>query len=254
MDAGEAPLFAFDHVGVDGPQGPMLVEVTADVPPRGITVVVGPSGAGKSTFLRLCNRLEVPSRGQVRFRGRDVRELDPLELRRAVGMVFQRPTPFGGTVLDNLRAAAPGLDEAGALEALRRAELPPDFLGRPAGELSGGEAQRVCLARTLVTAPEALLMDEPTSALDDRPRRALERLALGLARSGVAILWVTHRLDQMRQLADRVIVIVGGRSRYCGPVGGLAGAEDPEVMAFLAGEHEPATDGGCHEEAGDAEG
>ena len=97
------PLFTFEHIRVDGPHGPLLTDVDGGVPTRGVTVVVGPSGAGKSTLLRLCNRLEVPTTGRVRFRGDDVAGLDPLHLRRRVGMVFQRPTPFAGTVRDNLR-------------------------------------------------------------------------------------------------------------------------------------------------------
>jgi putative ABC transport system ATP-binding protein len=179
-------------------------------------VVVGPSGAGKSTLLRLCNRLEAPTSGTVRFRGDDVASLDPLALRRRVGMVFQRPTPFPGTVRDNLMVAAPGLDDGAAKEVLGRADLPPRFLDRPAHELSAGEAQRVCLARTLVTAPEVLLMDEPTSSVDPRSRRALEEMTRALATDGVPVLWVTHDHGQARRLADHVIVLSAGRIDYAG--------------------------------------
>ena len=117
-----------------------------------MTVIVGPSGAGKSSLLRLCNRLEVADGGTVRFHGEDVAAMDPLALRRRVGMVFQAPTPFAGTVLDNLRRRrGADLDTAGRRRCSRRVELDPAFLDRPASELSGGEAQRMCLARTLVT-------------------------------------------------------------------------------------------------------
>jgi len=88
-----------------------------------VTVVVGPSGSGKSTLLRLCNRLEAPSSGTVRFHGADVAGLEPLRLRRRVGMVFQRPTPFAGTVRDNLRIARPDVADEDAKEALERADL-----------------------------------------------------------------------------------------------------------------------------------
>jgi len=197
-----------------------------------VTVVAGPSGAGKSTLLRLCNRLEVPTAGRVRFRGDDVAGLDPLHLRRRVGMVFQRPTPFAGTVRDNLLVAEPGLSETGAAAALERAELDTGFLDRPAHELSGGEAQRLCLARTLVTGPEVLLMDEPTSALDPQATAALEHLGRSCADDDVPVVWVTHDLDQMRRLADRVMVLVDGRIAHAGALATLDDAS-PEVRAFL---------------------
>jgi putative ABC transport system ATP-binding protein len=187
------------------------------VPDQGVTVVVGPSGSGKSTLLRLCNRLDAPTTGTVRFQGEDVAGLEPLGLRRRVGMVFQLPTPFGGSVRDNLRVADPELSEGDALRVLGRADLTEEFLDRPASELSGGEAQRVCLARTLVTAPEVLLMDEPTSSVDARSRHALEGMTRALARSAVRIVWVTHDLAQARRLADYLLVLSEGRVEYAGP-------------------------------------
>ncbi len=211
-------LFTFDGVRVDGPGGRTLVEcLDGALPDGGVTVIAGPSGSGKSTLLRLCNRLVVPSRGRVLFRGDDLAGLDPLRLRRRVGMVFQRPTPFAGTVADNLRVAEPDLDDASAVAALERADLDGSFLDRDAGELSGGEAQRMCLARTLVTGPEVLLMDEPTSALDPRSSKVLEELARGLADSGVSVLWVSHDLEQLRRLATWVVVLEAGRIAKQGP-------------------------------------
>ena len=189
----------------------------------GITVVVGPSGAGKSTVLRLLDRLEVPTAGEVRFRGRAVADLDVLALRRRVGMVFQRPAPFPGTVRDNLLVADPSADDGALVAALRAARLDPSFLDRPADELSGGEAQRMCLARTLVTRPEVLLMDEPTSALDPDATRRLERTARRLADEGHDLVWVTHDLEQARRLGGEIIVLVGGRV-----------ASDDERQRFLA--------------------
>ncbi len=196
-------------------------------------MVAGPSGAGKSTLLRLCNRLEVPTSGRICFRGDDVAGLDPRHLRRRVGMVFQRPTPFAGTVRDNLQVAEPEVTDSAAADVLVRAELEPSFLDRPAHELSGGEAQRLCLARTLVTGPEVLLMDEPTSALDPQATGALERLGRRLADTGVPVLWVTHDLAQMRRLADRVVVLVGGRIAHDGALATLDDDASPAVRSFL---------------------
>ncbi len=203
-----------------------------------MTAVVGPSGAGKTTLLRLCNRLEVPSRGRVLFRGGDVAQLDPLVLRRRVGLVAQRPTPFPGSVADNLHVAQADADEAAMTAVLERVELGPGFLDRPATELSGGEAQRVCLARTLLTDPEVLLMDEPTSSLDPHTRYALEALARTQALGGVPVVWVSHDLEQVNRIADQVVVVVKGTIVHTGAARDFDVASMPsEALQFL-------TDGG----------
>ena len=203
----------------------VLDHVDLAVADGGITVLVGPSGAGKSTVLRLLDRLEVPTSGEVRFRGRPVDDLDVLDLRRRVGMVFQRPAPFPGTVRDNLLVADPGAGDDELAAVLREVRLDEGFLDRPADDLSGGEAQRMCLARTLVTKPEVVLMDEPTSALDPEARRGLERTARRLAEEGHDLVWVTHDLEQAQRLSDRLVVLVDGRV-----------ASDDERRRFLAGD------------------
>lgn len=204
-----------------------------------MTAVVGPSGAGKSTLLRLCNRLEVPTRGRVLFRGEDVAQLDPLGLRRRVGLVAQRPTPFPGTVAENLRVAEPHADDAAMAAVLERVELDDSFLPRPAGDLSGGEAQRVCLARTLLTGPEVLLMDEPTSSLDPHTRYALEALARAEALGGVPVIWVSHDLEQVQRIADHVVVLVKGVIVHTGRARDFDAASVPrEALEFLTGSGE----------------
>lgn len=203
--------FTFDEVVVQRDGVRALDEFSAHVPGRGVTALFGPSGSGKSTLLRLCNRLEIPTAGRVTFDGQDVAELDPLRLRRQVGMVFQRPTPFPGTVRDNLLAAQPRATAAGLEQALAGAALDGSWLDRNATALSGGEAQRVCVARTLVTRPRVLLLDEPTSALDEAAAMTFERTVLDLARDGIAVLWVSHDQSQVRRVADRVLRIVRGR-------------------------------------------
>jgi putative ABC transport system ATP-binding protein len=227
-------LFEFEHVGVERDGTPLLHDISAAVPDHGITAIAGHSGAGKTTLLRLCNRLEVPSTGTVRFRGRDVCTLDPLWLRRRAGMVFQQPVLFGGTLRDNLAVALPGGNDETYARALRAAALDPVLLQRSAATLSGGEAQRACLARTLVTGPEVLLLDEPTSALDAAPRTAFERLATELAADGMPMLWVTHDLAQLRRIADHVLVLGAGTVVYSGDADGMGGAE--ALRDLLAGE------------------
>jgi putative ABC transport system ATP-binding protein len=204
-------LFSFEAVSLQVDGVPILDGVELAVPDEGITVVSGPSGSGKSTLLRTCNRLEVPTSGVVRFRGDDVASLDPLHLRRRVGMVFQRPTVFAGTVRDNLLVAAPDADGATLADALERVGLPPAHLDRRADDLSGGEAQRACLARTLLTEPEVLLMDEPTSSLDPAATRVLERLGREVADGGARLVWVTHDEAQAGRIGDHHVELDRGR-------------------------------------------
>jgi UDP-glucose/iron transport system ATP-binding protein len=206
-----APLFELDAVVLEIDGRRILRGISLAVSDDGITVLLGPSGAGKTMILRLLNRLEVPTSGVVRFRGVPVASIDPLALRRRVGMVFQRPAPFPGTVRDNLLVADPAASDEALLAALAGAGLAPTFLDRSADDLSGGESQRMCLARTLVTQPEVLLMDEPTSALDPDARHRLERTARALAAEGRPVVWVTHDLDQADRLADDVLVVIDGR-------------------------------------------
>lgn len=224
------PLFAFDGVGLERDGTPVLAEVTLDLPDAGVTVFVGASGAGKSSLLRCCNRLEVPTSGVVRFRGDDLATLDPLAHRRRVGMVFQAPARFPGTVAANLRAVASDLSADAAGDLLDRVGLDRGLLDRRADALSGGEAQRMVLARALTTEPEVLLADEPTSALDTAATRRLEALARSLADDGLPVVWVTHDLDQVHRLADHVVELEAGRVTWSGP----ASEWDPRAGASEA--------------------
>jgi putative ABC transport system ATP-binding protein len=181
----------------------------------GATGIVGPSGVGKSTLLRLLNRLADPSAGTVRYRGRDVREVDVLALRREVGLVPQLPALLEGTVADNV-AYGPQLAKrtADVDESLRLAGLDSAFGPRRADELSVGEQQRVMLARTLALAPSVLLLDEPTSALDDASKTAIEATLRDLRdRLGLCFVLVTHDRDQAARLTDRVFVLERGGLR-----------------------------------------
>jgi putative ABC transport system ATP-binding protein len=144
----------------------------------------------------------------VRYRGEDLAARDVLAHRRAVGMVFQAPVVFPGTVADNLAVARP-LDPPA--ELLERAGLPASFLDRDASMLSGGEAQRVCLARALATRPAVLLMDEPTSALDPDATAVIEGLTRELADAGTPVVLVTHFAEQAQRLGDRVVRLETGR-------------------------------------------
>lgn len=205
------PAFELSDVVAGPADGPILHDLTVDLPARGVTVVAGPSGSGKSTLLRLLNRLDDPISGEIAWQGRALTSWDPTELRRQVGMVFQRPPLFPGSVRDNLLVACPSVDDERAGAMLERVQLDVDKLDADASTLSGGEAQRMCLARALLTGPKVVLADEPTASLDNAATRSIERLGRMLADGGVAVIWVTHDTDQLRRIADHVLALVDGR-------------------------------------------
>ncbi|HIW91154.1 MAG TPA: ATP-binding cassette domain-containing protein [Candidatus Corynebacterium avicola] len=183
-----------------------------EIPAGGITALTGPSGSGKSTVLRCCNLLESPTSGRITYQGEDLADADPLVLRRDVAMVFQRPTVFPGSALDNLRAGAPDLTEDEGAELLAEVGLSAELLHREADNFSGGEAQRLCLARALTTGPQVVLADEVTSALDDEATAVLENLVRTVLtrQRGISVLWVSHSAEQVERIADRVIRIESG--------------------------------------------
>lgn len=227
-----------------------LKGVSLAVPDRAVTALIGPSGCGKSTFLRALNRMHdlVPGarvRGRILLDGRDVRQFRPEELRRRVGMVFQRPNPFPMSIYENV-AFGPSLLGADAAqlaaivqESLRRASLWEEVRRRlhtDARGLSGGQQQRLCIARALAMEPEVLLMDEPCSALDPGATQAVEELILQL-RQEVAIVIVTHSMRQARRVADQVAFFQAGRLVETGAAARvLENPEEPETAAFLAAE------------------
>jgi ABC-type sulfate/molybdate transport systems ATPase subunit len=187
--------------------------------PVGASSVVGPSGSGKSTLLRLLNRLADPDSGRVVYEGTDVRELDPLALRREVSLVPQLPALVEGTVHDNVaygpRLAGHSFDARSCLEL---AGLDPAFEDRDSSKLSVGEQQRVMLARALALEPRVLLLDEPTSALDQAARDAVEATLRSLrARTAISTVVVTHDLQQAKRLAEYVVRIEAGRVTAEGP-------------------------------------
>jgi putative ABC transport system ATP-binding protein len=221
------PVLALDDVRVVRGDVAVLDGITAQIAPGRCTALAGPSGAGKSTLLRLLDRLEEPTSGSVLLHGRPLPSYDVLEVRRRVGLVQQAPVLLGATVLDDLRTGRPTLDEDEARELLARAGLAEQSLDRATASLSGGEAQRLCLARALAVGPEVLLLDEPTSALDAVAAMSVERVVRALVADGLTAVLVSHDLRQARRLADDVVVLRAGRIEEAGPAADsdyLAGA------------------------------
>ena len=214
--------FDLREVSVRREDALIIDRVTATIAPGRCTALVGPSGAGKSTLLRLFNRLDDPSEGTILLDGAPLDSLDVLALRRRVGLVGQRPVLVTESVPEELRVGAPELTDEQALELLRRVGLGEDFYERPTQGLSGGEGQRVCLARTLAVGPQVLLLDEPTSALDPEAAAAVEDTLCGLLGDGLTAILVSHRAAQVRKMADDALVLRKGRLVESGPVAEVA--------------------------------
>ncbi len=219
---------------VAGPaDDPILKGVSLTVPCDGILAVAGPSGAGKSTLLRLLNRLDDPLSGTITLDGRDITEWESRDLRRRVAMIFQQAPVFPGSVIDNLRVAKPDIDRDRALHVLEHVGLAESLLDRPGDQLSGGEAQRMTIARALLTEPAVLLADEPTASLDTAARHTIEDLGRALAEEGVPLVWITHDTDQLRRLADHAVVLIDGRVAAFGHLPDLDRHPDRRVRELV---------------------
>ena len=209
-----------------------LKNITIDIPEKSITALIGPSGCGKSTFLKTLNRMndlvpDVKITGDVRYRDADIFDpaQDVSELRREVGMVFQKPNPFPMSIYDNI-AYGPrthGLKNRAQLDeivekSLRGAAIwdeVKDRLQKNALGLSGGQQQRLCIARALAVEPAVLLMDEPTSALDPISTSKIEELAMQL-KERYTIVIVTHNMQQAVRISDRTAFFLLGELVECG--------------------------------------
>jgi putative ABC transport system ATP-binding protein len=221
------PLFEFRNLSVSIAGSEVLHRISLVIPDSKLTVIAGASGSGKSTLLRCCNRLEVPSSGTVSYRGQEIASLDPLVHRRSVAMVFQHPVSFPGSVFANLQAACPELSVQDAEQLCDRVSIKRELLDREADSLSGGEAQRMVIARALAAQPQVLLADEPTSALDGEAAERMEALALALLDQGIAVVWVTHDRAQIRRLAQHLVVLKSGELLFSGS------ADDPEAASAI---------------------
>ena len=213
-------------------QSQALKDVNINIPEKSVTALIGPSGCGKSTFLKTLNRMNdlipgVRVTGEVCYQGQDifVSSVDVNQLRKEIGMVFQKPNPFPMSIYDNI-AYGPRthgvrskvkLDDI-VEQALRRAAIwdeVKDRLKKSALGLSGGQQQRLCIARALAVEPQVLLMDEPTSALDPISTSRIEELAIEL-KDRYTIVIVTHNMQQAARISDRTAFFLLGELVECG--------------------------------------
>jgi putative ABC transport system ATP-binding protein len=191
----------------------ILSNIDLEIQRGELVTIMGPSGSGKSTFLRLINRLSETDSGDILINGMDIKNYPPVELRKKVGMVFQVPVVFRGSVRDNLGFGMKLWGEVIDLNKLAsNAGIPEELMDAKAGKLSVGEKQRVCIARALANRPEVLLLDEPTSSLDIESAKIIEELLLGLCKEkDLTIFWVTHEMEQAKRIGGRRFVLNNGR-------------------------------------------
>lgn len=216
----------------------ILNKVSLDIPRGVILGIIGPSGSGKSTFLRALNRLWEPCPGTVFLDDKDICEMDVLSLRRHVGMLFQLPALFEGTVADNIRYGpqlrGEKLCDKDVHKLLTLADLDNSFFDKRVGELSVGQAQRVALARTLANEPEVLLLDEPTSALDPISTQNIEDVLVKLKKDqNMTIAIVSHSIKQIERIADVACLLVGGEIVEILNPNHLSEAKHPMAQRFL---------------------
>ena len=247
---GRPTVFAIEDLAVWYGKSLALAGVTMDIRKNTVTAVIGPSGCGKSTFIRCLNRMSdaVPGikvEGRIDYHGTNLRgsRIDPVEVRRRIGMVFQKPNPFPKSIYDNV-AWAPrnlglksGMDER-VERALRGAALwdeVKDRLKSSAIGLSGGQQQRLCIARAIAADPEVLLMDEPCSALDPIATGKVEELIHQL-RGNYTVLIVTHNMQQAGRVSDYTAFMYLGRLIEYGPTNKLfVTPRRKETEAYVTG-------------------
>ena len=231
------PVLALRELSLFYGSAQALFQVTMGFPRRQVTALIGPSGCGKSTLLRCFNRMndlvdDVRIEGSLRLDGQEVNtpDLDVIELRRRVGMVFQKSNPFPKSIYENvvygLRIGGINqreiLDEAveKSLQGAGLWEEVKDRLDESALSLSGGQMQRLCIARAIAVSPEIILMDEPCSALDPRSTARVEELIVEL-RQNYTIIIVTHNMQQAGRVSDYTAFLYLGRLIEYGPTQGV---------------------------------
>jgi len=229
-----------------------LHEISIDIPEREVFALIGPSGCGKSTFLRTLNRLndlihKTKVIGTIEIDGQDIynSDIDVVQLRTAVGMVFQKPNPFPSSIFDNVAYGprAHGIKDKKELnkiveKSLRQAALwdeVKDRLNEPGTSLSGGQQQRLCIARVMAVEPGIILMDEPTSALDPLATTKIEDLINEL-RKNYTIVIVTHNMEQAARVSDKTAFFLDGEVVEVGPTDELfTNPEKQETEDYITG-------------------
>jgi len=186
----------------------ILENINLDVIQGEILSLVGLSGSGKSTLLRCINRLIEIDNGKILFKNKDIKEINPIDLRRKIVLVHQESIMLPGTIYDNV-AYGPALkginDKKNILKCINESGLTDEFINKDASKLSGGEKKRVALARALALQPEILLLDEPTSGVDPKNVKTVEKNIMDFSKNRkLTVLWVTHYVEQAKRVSNRI--------------------------------------------------
>ncbi len=221
----------------------VLRDVSLELSAGELLVVIGPSGSGKSSLLRCVNRLNDIDAGAIRLDGQSIYDLPVTELRRQVGMMFQKTAPFEGSVADNIafgaRLQGESLSRDEVLALMKQVALEAELADRAAADLSGGQEQRLAIARALALNPTLLLLDEPTSSLDPIATSRVEDSLLRLRRqTSLTMIWVSHSIEQARRIGSRVLLLDEGRVIREDSVGAMLDPEsgDKRALAFAEGD------------------
>lgn len=208
-------LLEFQSVKYEADGKAILSEISFEVEGHDFISIVGASGSGKSTLLRLCAHLISQSEGKIYYHKRDYNEYDPITIRKNIGYCSQLPYLFGETVKDNFEFVFRNRNlkiDYEMLEVLLSSfRFDLTYLERKVEKLSGGEKQRIALARTILFKPDILLLDEITSALDVESTLSVEEVIWDLNKQGVTVLWITHNVDQSRKYANKLLTLEDGK-------------------------------------------
>lgn len=230
----------FQNVSFQRGENFILNNITGTIYKGKITALLGPSGAGKTTLLKLCNGLISPTNGDIFIENKPITDFEPTSLRRQVGIVLQNAPIIRGSVYDNLalplNLQKKILSKEDAISMLNIVGLDAIIMERNADDLSGGQKQKLAIARTLINRSKILLLDEITSALDPVSRHEIEQLITKInVKYKVTIVWITHNIQQAKELGDYVWVMMNGQLVEHGDKTILGSTKDTKVLHFIEG-------------------
>lgn len=235
-------IFTFNEVGVIKGKQKILEDISLRIEDGEIVTIIGPSGSGKSTLLRLLNLLSSPTLGTILYKDKELQDYDILSLRREISYVFQKPYLFGDKVIENLiypfEIGKTPIDHEKIDTLIKRMNLSRDILDKKNNELSGGEQQRICLIRSLLTNPRVLLLDEVTASLDPINSKIVEEFILeSYQQDRITLLVVTHNIAQAERLGKKTLYLKDGRVKYYEDTKRLFNnISDEELNRFKLGE------------------
>ncbi|MEK3889068.1 ABC transporter ATP-binding protein [Bacillus sp. FSL K6-3431] len=240
MSINYKPAIHFNEVNYSVDNIHILKGITGSFPQGKITTLVGPSGAGKTTLLKLCNGLKSPTAGDIYISDKQISEYNPVELRHMVGIALQNAPMINGSVFKNLalplELQGKQMSEKEAINFLVDVGLDEEILHRNIRDLSGGQRQKVSIARTLVNRPQILLLDEITSSLDKASLNEIEELIVKINQKyEVSIIWITHNLHQAQTIGDYTWVMMNGQVIETGESALLISPSNEKVKRFVEG-------------------